>query len=559
MIARKSFKYLVLVGTTLMFFLNLNAQAQLSFSIPDVSGQVGQSIEIPISASEITEENGFYSFQFNIAYDSDVLFLSGVEISGTLLDGIQVIINPDFADGKLRVAGASVNKITGSGILLYLQADLLNIGESDLSWDDVFFEGDGGVPLTTNLSDGSVTVNDVGQLPAPNLLSPANGATGVSTSPVLRWQEVEGADSYNVQLSGNDTFSELIVNQTNVTGTNYDVVGLSYETTYYWRVSAENNDGTSDWSAVWSFTTKTEQTDPLTAPILSSPSNGAVDVELPVTLDWYNVTGATSYDVQLSDDNGFSNLIVDKNGITSSSYTVSELDNGTTYYWRARAKNVLETSDWSAVWSFTTIGIVPEKVILESPADGTTIEVQEGETSVKLQWFQTSNEALAYELEIATDEAFSQIVYSSSELSDTFHVFDNAEIQKIYYWRVRGGNEYGWGEFSDVWSFNLILSDVREDQLNKNFSLQQNFPNPFNPSTTISYNVPEQSNVKLEIFDALGRYIVTLVNEQQASGNYEIKWIPENLSSGVYLYRFTAVSIVNAQEFTEVKSMVLMK
>ena len=559
MIARKSFKYLVLVSA-LIFFFNLNAQAQLSFSIPDASGSVGGSIEIPISASEITEENGFYSFQFNIAYDSDILFISGVETNGTLIDDIDVlIVNPNYAEGKIRIAGANVSKITGSGTLLYIQADLLNIGESDLSWEDVLFEGEGGVHLIVNYTDGSVTVNDIEPLPAPNLSSPANGETGVSISPVLRWQEVEGANSYNVQLSENDTFTELIVDQTNVTGTSYNVVGLSYETTYYWRVSAENNDGTSDWSAVWSFTTRTEQTDPLDAPTLSSPSNGAVDVELPVTLDWYNVPGATSYDVQLSDDDGFSNLIVDENGITASNYTVSELDNGTTYYWRARAKNASETSNWSASWSFTTVGIVPEKVILESPADGTTIEVQEGETSVQLQWFSTSNEVLAYELEIATDDAFSQIVYSS-ELSDTFYVFNDAEIQQIYYWRVRAGNEYGWGEFSDVWSFNLIVSDVKDkQQLDKNFSLQQNFPNPFNPSTTISYNVPEQSNVKLEIFDALGRYIVTLVNEQQAKGNYEIKWTPENLSSGVYLYRFTAISIVNAQEFTEVKSMVLMK
>lgn len=457
MIARKSFEYLVLVGT-LIFFFNLNVQAQLSFSLPDTSVTVGDSISIPIYASEITEENGFYSFQFNIAYDPDILFIDTVETNGTLLDDVLVVANPNYAEGKIRITGASVSKITGSGILLYIQADSLNIGESDLSWDDVLFEGENGVHLTVNYTNGSVAF--IEPLPAPNLSSPANGETGVSISPVLKWQEVEGADSYNVQLSGNDTFTELIVNQTNITDTSYNVVDLSYEATYYWRVSAENN-----------------------------------------------------------------GLIF----------------------------------DWSEVWSFTTVGMVPEKVILESPADGTTIEVQEGETSVQLQWFSTSNETLAYELEIATDNAFSQIVYSS-ELSDTFYVFNDAEIQQIYYWRVRAGNEYGWGEFSDVWSFDLIVSDVNDkQQLDKNFSLQQNFPNPFNPSTTISYNVPERSNVKLEIFDALGRYIVTLVNEQQAKGNYEIKWTPENLSSGVYLYRFTAVSIVNAQEFTEVKSMVLMK
>ena len=560
MIARKNFMYLAFLSTLFLFF-SINVQAQLSFSLPDGAGTVGNSISIPISASEITEENGLYAVTFNVVYDSDIIFISGIETDGTMLDDAIVSTNPNYADGKIRISGVSVNPILGSGTLLNLEVDLLAVGESDLTWDGTLFEGENAKVITPDLLNGSVTVSEVPQLNAPNLSSPSDGATGVSTPARLRWQSVAEASSYNLQLSKDNSFTQLVLDKSNLLGTNYNATGLDYETQYYWRVSSQNDNSTSEWSEVWSFTTGSEP-NPLSAPSLISPSNGAENETIPVKLNWDFVSGATDYDVQLASSDTFSDLIVDEKDLSVTSFTVTELDYGTTYHWRVRAKNLAETSEWSGSWSFTTVidsgSMVPEKVILKSPEDGATIEMQEGETSVNLGWASTVNPADSYELEVATDEAFSQIVYSSS-VTDTFAVFADAELQKTYYWKVKGTNEYGSGVFSDIWSFNLIISGVEDDQLGKNFSLQQNFPNPFNPTTTINYNVPELSNVKLEIFDALGRYITTLVNEQQAGGNYEFKWIPENLSSGVYLYRFTAISEVSANQFVEVKSMVLMK
>jgi flagellar hook assembly protein FlgD len=79
------------------------------------------------------------------------------------------------------------------------------------------------------------------------------------------------------------------------------------------------------------------------------------------------------------------------------------------------------------------------------------------------------------------------------------------------------------------------------------FSLSQNYPNPFNPETSISYQVPEASTVVLRIFNALGQEIRTLVNGQQAAGQYDIKWDGRDsagikVNSGVYLYRLEVIS-----------------
>ncbi|MEO1478726.1 MAG: DUF4331 family protein, partial [Bacteroidota bacterium] len=69
------------------------------------------------------------------------------------------------------------------------------------------------------------------------------------------------------------------------------------------------------------------------------------------------------------------------------------------------------------------------------------------------------------------------------------------------------------------------------------FILEQNYPNPFTPSTTISYRVPEAGDVRLDVFDVQGRLVRTLVSERMARGTYEVDWDAQDLASGTYVYR----------------------
>jgi endo-1,4-beta-xylanase len=85
------------------------------------------------------------------------------------------------------------------------------------------------------------------------------------------------------------------------------------------------------------------------------------------------------------------------------------------------------------------------------------------------------------------------------------------------------------------------------------YQLGQNFPNPFNPSTTIRYSITHTSNVTLKVFDMLGREVQSLVNTQQAPGQYSVTLNAQNLGSGVYFYR------LNAGTYTETKKLMLMK
>lgn len=183
----------------------------------------------------------------------------------------------------------------------------------------------------------------------PILTSPSNGAT-IDIPPTLSWNTSFGALSYRLQVSTSEQFTTTVYDQSNLTSTSQEVSGLSPFISYYWRVNAANSYGTSDWSAVWSFTT-TRIPD---VPILLSPNNGAINVVIPTTLNWNSSAGATSYRIQVSTNDQFTTIVYDSNNITDISHQIMEFSYLTTYYWRVNASNSHRTSGWSSVWSITT-------------------------------------------------------------------------------------------------------------------------------------------------------------------------------------------------------------
>lgn len=99
------------------------------------------------------------------------------------------------------------------------------------------------------------------------------------------------------------------------------------------------------------------------------------------------------------------------------------------------------------------------------------------------------------------------------------------------------------------------ISDVapEDGQIPVSFELAQNYPNPFNPSTTIRFSIPKASNVTLTVYDAIGREVTKLVDEQMSAGTYNVDWNASNNASGIYFYRITADNNV------QVKKMILVK
>ncbi len=94
-----------------------------------------------------------------------------------------------------------------------------------------------------------------------------------------------------------------------------------------------------------------------------------------------------------------------------------------------------------------------------------------------------------------------------------------------------------------------VISSVVPEQ----YSLGDNYPNPFNPSTKIKFAIPSSGNVELNVYDSRGSLVGKLVNQKLNAGLYEYEFSAANLPSGVYFYR------LNAQDFVQTKRMVLVK
>jgi hypothetical protein len=82
--------------------------------------------------------------------------------------------------------------------------------------------------------------------------------------------------------------------------------------------------------------------------------------------------------------------------------------------------------------------------------------------------------------------------------------------------------------------------DDPQNSLPETFRLGQNYPNPFNPATTISYTVPRESQVTLEVLNTMGQHIATLVDQRVEAGEHSVQWRADNVASGVYVYRLRA-------------------
>ena len=288
--------------------------------------------------------------------------------------------------------------------------------------------------------------------PAPVLVSPPNGATSVSTNPLLDWDSAATAESYRVQVSMDIGFFSTVYDSSNITITQFQIPnnGLLINTVYFWRVNSSNSSGTSPWSSTWCFSTIV--TPPIT-PVLLSPPNGSMVTTTPL-LDWNDVNSATSYRLQVSGVANFMTTVIDEISLAESNYQIPNavLTNDVKYYWRARARNAGGWSPWASAWCFTTqpVGINP--IAGEIPVD--------------------------------------------------FHLYSN-------------------------------------------------YPNPFNPTTKIKFDIPKSSYVKLIVYDVLGREIKTLVNEKLNAGRYDVSWTGSDYPSGVYIYK------LYTGDFVDLKKMVL--
>lgn len=175
-------------------------------------------------------------------------------------------------------------------------------------------------------------------------------------------------------------------------------------------------------------------------------------------------------------------------------------------------------------------------------------------------------QAMDLEIDIPSGFNFSDISYRNS---DWLHL-TNPKEGKLYVSMIgsgiRGNAELGVINFTGKGDINQFKAEahlneqtvisLKNEALQEkpaNFVLHQNYPNPFNPSTTISYDIPEQGAVQLIIYNALGQQVAVLENAVKQAGTYQVKWDASNNASGIYVYKITFANTVLTKKLMLIK------
>jgi hypothetical protein len=237
-------------------------------------------------------------------------------------------------------------------------------------------------------------------------------------------------------------------------------------------------------------------------------------------------------------------------------HAADTLDDGYGYNYNfekaARGSGTLESK------MFSPSGI-PACPLLIAPADGASGQP----TTVTLRW-DSSLGATSYQIQISKKTDFTDTVSRKSGITGTSAFPSGLTNGATYYWRVCAVNAQGKSRFSAPRSFTLGSSTtvrMREGMTVRDFALMQSFPNPFNPMTTIPYDVPIRSRVIISIFNPLGQRIATPLSGEVEAGHHMIPFDGSGLASGVYYYRMEAIGLEGeeGQGFVQTKRFTLLK
>jgi hypothetical protein len=190
------------------------------------------------------------------------------------------------------------------------------------------------------------------------------------------------------------------------------------------------------------------------------------------------------------------------------------------------------------------------------PVELLSFSAQKTDVGVELNWktaTETNNSGFIVERS-RDEENFTQIGFVSgkgttTEISSYIYLDTEIEVGK-YYYRLKQTDFDGTFKY-----LNVVLVDVG---LPKQFQLSQNHPNPFNPATTIKFQLPVDASVRIDLYNSIGQKVSELLNGDLSGGVHEVTFEGSNLSSGIYYYTMNAVS-KDGNNFTSTKKMILMK
>ena len=270
------------------------------------------------------------------------------------------------------------------------------------------------------------------------LESPNNFEAEIPTTVTLSWDLLDNSSSYQVQVALDTVFTNNIVDvAVNGDVNNYEVF-LEADHQYFWRV---NSDVAADWSDPFNFRTNTKV-------FLKAPVDEAENVPVVTQLKWRDYKEATGYEIMVSTDENFADVVCDsliaenEDGTVDTVYICPEdFESNQQYFWKVKSDN----GEWSDVWNFTT---------LQATGQVTTDEPENEDANVSqlphFVWGSVFGTQY-YRIQLSDDENFSNLIVNEAVTGRTYNLPDEKQLPYAhsYYWRVRSDRSM----WSDTQSF----------------------------------------------------------------------------------------------------------
>ncbi|GAB4326033.1 MAG: hypothetical protein Kow0074_20150 [Candidatus Zixiibacteriota bacterium] len=439
-----------------------------------------------------------------------------VSVCDPLPGGVSVRTGPGTGFPRVTARDASTNVLIWDGqAFINRDSDQANgVGCSEY-WYKLHLPGN--ATSTEGWSCGEY-ICPTCQIPAtPGAPSTSNPSPCANAQYTISWNAVGGATGYELYENGSKV---------------YDGPNTSWPTShasgsYSYTVKAKNSCGSSGSSSSGGSTTI--QTAPGT-PGAPSTSNASPCANAQYTISWNAVGGATGYELY---ENG--SKVYDG---PNTSWLTSHASGS--YSYELRAKNDCGLGSLGPTDGFTAVrNLAPPYPGSLTPGNGIT-----GLSDTIFSWAPDPC-AERYQVRFNSGPGLcdAEVVWKDTTVSGpSVRVTD---VPSAIWWCVRSIRAAD----TSLWAGPETYTDVADDVgglIPRNFSLNQNRPNPFNSGTVIEYYLSTIGSVRLEVFDILGRRVVTLVNDVQMPGLHTISWdgVDQNgnaVTSGLYFYRITAV------------------
>ncbi|MBK6419787.1 MAG: hypothetical protein IPF79_11450 [Ignavibacteria bacterium] len=344
---------------------------------------------------------------------------------------------------------------------------------------------------------------------APILLAPANTSTVEGQRVVCSWSVPREAIDYDLRLVS-DAEGDTGVIFTGIEDASLDVPLSSTPTTWHWSVRTRTQNGLSEWSEEWSFSTlqSIDSSRQIPTPVLPLDNSTVLDgSQDSITLEWIQPDSDVQFVVQyaLNDDLSDTSSVQ----ITSTrSLRIAQPPVGTVVRWRVATSTWWSVSPWSTDFLFR-IGESSD----EPPSKPRLIEPANGAMNVdllpSLLWQQTQGSE-SYEVQLTDSETFETITFCIGT-GDTTTVADTIQRGRQYWWRARGLRSSLIGEWSDVYRFATnATSDVQDINIESGVVIA---PQPAIASIRVMLPDHTAQGV-LELLDVRGRHVRTVVIEE---------------------------------------------